>query len=126
MLDDAPDEGEEALTLRLSNASGGQVADGEATGTIENTDLMPAALLARIGRATAEQVVTHIEERMAAPRRRGFRARFADRELQPGSERDLALGFLPRQRYSSLRRWRESCRPAGPGREAGWPTWRFR
>ena len=94
VLDDAHDEGEETLTLRLSNASGGQVTDGEATGTIENTDLMPAALLARIGRATAEQVVEHIEERMAAPRQRGFRARFAGRELQPGSERDFALGFL--------------------------------
>ena len=94
VLDDAHDEGEETLTLRLSNASGGQVTDGEATGTIENADLMPAALLARFGRATAEQVVTHIEERMAAPRRRGFRARFAGRELRPGRERDFALGFL--------------------------------
>ena len=55
---------------------------------------MPAALLARFGRATAEQVVQHIEERMAAPRERGFRARFAGREFQPGMERDFALGFL--------------------------------
>ncbi|MCY4634392.1 MAG: hypothetical protein OXG04_07800 [Acidobacteria bacterium] len=94
VLDDAHDEGEETLTLRLSNASGAVVTDGEATGTIENADLMPAALLARFGRATAEQVVTHIEERMAAPRRRGFRAQFAGREFQPGSERDFALGFL--------------------------------
>ena len=94
VLDDAHDEGEETLTFRLSNASGGQVTDGEATGTIENTDLMPAALLARFGRTTAEQVVTHIEERMAAPRERGFRARFAGREFQPGNERDFALGFL--------------------------------
>ena len=94
VLDDAHDEGEETLTLRLSNASGAWLSDGEATGTAENTDLMPAALLARFGRATAEQVVTHIEERMAAPRQQGFRARFAGRELQPGSERDFALGFL--------------------------------
>ena len=55
---------------------------------------MPAALLARFGRATAEQVVTHIEERMAAPRQRGFRARFAGRELQSGQEGDFALGLL--------------------------------
>ena len=94
VLDDAHDEGEETLTLTLSNASGAVVTDGEATGTIENTDLMPAALLARFGRATAEQVVTHIEERMAAPRGRGFRARLAGRELQSGSERDFALGLL--------------------------------
>ena len=95
VLDDAHDEGEETLTLRLSNASSGaRVTDAEATGTIKNTDLMPAALLARFGRAAAEQVVEHIEERMAAPRQRGFRARLAGRELRPGSERDFALGFL--------------------------------
>ena len=45
---------------------------------------MPGALLARFGRAKAEQVVTHIEEWMAAPPQRGFRARFAGRELRPG------------------------------------------
>ncbi|MCY4638627.1 MAG: hypothetical protein OXG04_29690, partial [Acidobacteria bacterium] len=38
--------------------------------------------------------MTHIEERMAAPRRKGFRARFAGREVRPGMERDFALGFL--------------------------------
>ena len=63
VLDDAHDEGEETLTLTLSNASGAVVTDGETTGTIENADLMPAALLARIGRATAEHVVEHIDER---------------------------------------------------------------
>ena len=80
------------MKLRLLSPSGVRVADGEATGTIENTDLMPAALLARFGRATAEQVVGHIEERMAAPRlpgavrgsgvaagqRAGLRARLLD------------------------------------------------
>ena len=80
--------------LALSNASGAWLEDAEATGTIENADLMPAALLARFGRATAEQVVEHVEQRMAAPRERGFRARFAGREFRPGMERDFALGFL--------------------------------
>ena len=94
VLDDAHDEGEETFTLALSNASGAWLEDAEATGTIENKDLMPAALLARFGRATAEQVVEHVEQRMAAPRERGFRARFAGRELRPGMERDFALGFL--------------------------------
>ena len=94
VFDDAHDEGEETLTLTLSEPTRARLADAEATGTIENADLMPAALLARFGRATAEQVVEHIEERMAAPRERGFRARFAGRELQRGGERDFALGFL--------------------------------
>ena len=94
VLDDAHDEGEETFTLALSNATGAWLEDAEATGTIENTDLMPAALLARFGRATAEQVVEHVEERMAGSRERGFRARFAGREFRPGMERDFALGFM--------------------------------
>ena len=94
VLDDQHDEGEETLTLTLSNPSGAVMADDEATGTIENADLMPATLLARFGRATAEQVVSHIEERMAAPRRQGFRARFAGRDIEPGSKRDFARGLL--------------------------------
>ena len=94
ILDDSHDEGKETFTLRLSNASGARIGDGEATGTIENADLMPAALLARFGRATAEQVVEQVEERMAAPREGGFRARLAGREYQPGMEGDFALGFL--------------------------------
>ena len=94
VLDDAHDEGEETLTLRLSNPSGGRLADGEATGTIENHDPMPRALLARFGRTAAVHVVEHVEERLAAPREPGFRGRFAGRELRRGMERDIALNFL--------------------------------
>ena len=50
VFDDSHDEGEETLTLRLSNASSGRVTDGEATGTIKNSDPLPRALLARFGR----------------------------------------------------------------------------
>ena len=96
VLDDDVDEGREQFEMRLSNESGAYLRGihKTATGTIRNTDRIPAALLARFGRATAEQVVTHIEERMAAPRRRGFRARFAGRELRSGQERDVALGLV--------------------------------
>ena len=96
VLDDAHDEGEETLTLRLSNPSGGRLADGEATGTIANHDSMPRALLARFGRTAAVHVVEHVEERLAAPRAPGFRGRFAGRELRRGMERDIALSFLRR------------------------------
>ena len=65
VLDDAHDEGEETLTLRLSSASGGLLTDGEATGTIENRDPLPRALLARFGRTAAVHVVEHVEERLA-------------------------------------------------------------
>ena len=94
VLDDAHDEGEETLTLRLSNPSGGRLTDGEATGTIENHDPMPRALVARFGRTAAVHVVEHVEERLQAPRAPGFRGRFAGRELRRGMERDIALNFL--------------------------------
>ena len=94
VLDDAHDEGEETLTLRLSNPSGARVAGGEATGTIENTDPLPSALLARFGRAAAVHVVEHVEERLEAMREPGFRGRFAGRELRRGMERDFALNFV--------------------------------
>ena len=93
-LDDSHDEGEETLTLRLSNASGARVTDGEATGTIKNTDPLPRALLARFGRTAAVHVVEHVEERLQAPREPGFQGRFAGREMRRGMERDMALGFL--------------------------------
>ena len=41
VLDDDTDEGSETLTLRLSNAQGANIADGEATGTITNSDRDP-------------------------------------------------------------------------------------
>ena len=94
MLDDAHDEGEETLTLTLSSASGGLLTDGEATGTIENRDPLPRALLARFGRTAAVHMVEHVEERLQAPREPGFRGRFAGRELRRGMERDMALNFL--------------------------------
>ena len=94
VLDDAHDEGEETLTLTLSGASGGLLTDGEATGTIENRDPLPRALLARFGRTAAVHVVEHVEERLQAPREPGFRGRFAGRELRRGMERDMALNFL--------------------------------
>ena len=96
VLDDSHDEGEENLTLTLSNVSGGRLVDGEATGEIVNSDPMPRALLARFGRAAAVHVVEHVEERLAASREPGFRGRFAGRELRQGMERDIALGFLSR------------------------------
>ena len=94
MLDDAHDEGEETLTLRLSNASSGRLADAEATGTIENHDPMPRALLARFGRTAAVHVVEHVEERIEAPRAPGFDGRFGGQDLRPGMERDATLSFF--------------------------------
>ena len=119
VLDDSHDEGEETLTLRLSNASSGRLTDGEATGTIENHDPLPRALLARFGRTAAVHVVEHVEERLQAPREPGFRGRFAGRELRRGMERDVALNFLSQLGSAS------GVHPAGMaghGAMAGSPT----
>ena len=64
VLDDAHDEGAETFTLRLTAASGAAIADGVATGTIENTDHMPAAWLARFGRSAATHVLDAVEARL--------------------------------------------------------------
>ena len=64
VLDDAHDEGSETLTLTLSNASGAYLEDGTATGTINNTDPMPQAWLARFGRTVGTQVVDALGQRL--------------------------------------------------------------
>ena len=59
VLDDSHNDGEETLTLTLtlSNASSGVLTDATATGTIENHDAMPRALIARFGRTAAVHIV---------------------------------------------------------------------
>ena len=64
VLDDAHDDTGETLTLTLSNASGARIRDGEATGTIENSDAIPKAWLARFGRTVADHVVDAVTERL--------------------------------------------------------------
>ena len=63
-LDDAHDEGEETLTLTLSDARGAQVVDGTAIGRIVNSDPMPRAWLVRFGRTVADQAVGAIDARL--------------------------------------------------------------
>ena len=63
-LDDAHDEGEETLTLVLSDARGAQIADGNATGRIVNSDPLPQAWLARFGRTAADNAVEAIGDRL--------------------------------------------------------------
>ena len=64
VLDDGHDEGSETLTLTLSNPSGAYLADGSATGTINNTDPMPLAWMVRFGRTVGSQVVDALSERL--------------------------------------------------------------
>ena len=85
LLDDAVDEGEETLRLVLKKATGAVIADGEATGTIENDDPVPGAWLARFGRTVADQAVAAVRSRLDAERRPGFRGRIAGEALPDGS-----------------------------------------
>ena len=92
VLDDGHDEGEETFTLTLSNPSGGNawLKDATATGTIENTDAMPRAWLARFGRTVAEHVIEGVRSRLSGSRSPGVRTEFADYEpLREGDEQIL-------------------------------------
>ena len=94
VLDDSHNDGEETLTLSLSNASSGVLTDATATGTIENHDAMPRALIARFGRTAAVHIVEQVEARVNAPRRPGFDGRVAGREINGKMGREFALDFL--------------------------------
>ena len=67
VLDDSIDEGEETFTLRLSNATGARIADGEATGTIANEDPLQKMWLSRFGRTVASHVTDAVSDRLANP-----------------------------------------------------------
>ena len=84
VLDDAIDEGNETLTLALSNAAGASIADGLATGTIRNTDPLPRAWTARFGRTAAGHVLEAVEARLrGAP---GTRTTVAGRLLDGSAD----------------------------------------
>ena len=63
---DGAQESDETFTLTLSNASNAGISEATARGTIENTDHMPAAWLARFGRTVTDQVLGAVEARLAA------------------------------------------------------------
>ena len=81
VIDDAIDEGDETFTVTISNVTGATVADGTATGTIENSDPIPQAWLARFGRTVADQVLDAVEGRMAAARAPGTEVSVAGQRL---------------------------------------------
>ena len=68
VLDDAIDDGGDTMTFTLSNASNARIADGTATGTIENSDPLQQAWIARFGRTVASEVVAGITDRLATAR----------------------------------------------------------
>ena len=136
VLDDAHDEGEETMQLRLTAASGAAIADGVATGTIENTDHMPAAWLARFGRTVTDQVLGAVEARLSAPRAPGARATLAGQalpfwdgdakaEANPGTgsgagASERALAARDRDAMTAIRDWMARSGAGGPGASDPW------
>ena len=131
VLDDAHDEGAETFTLRLTAASGAVIADGVATGTIENTDHMPAAWLARFGRTVTDQVLGAVEARLAASRAAGTRVRLVGQALpfwdadgdraKTAANDDAGAGASGRALRADARgrALRAGTGPGAPGRCAG-------
>ena len=74
VFDDAIDEGSETMRLELSEYPHGgrlsiRIADGTAIGTINNTDPMPKAWIARFGRTVGSQVVDALNQRLEGANR---------------------------------------------------------
>ena len=102
VLDDALDDGEETLTLALSNASGARIRDGAATGMIVNSDPLPRAWLARFGRTAAGHVLDAVGERLAGTRR-DTQVSIAGRRLSAAPAADTPAYDDPLQRWEEPR-----------------------
>ncbi len=76
-LNDAHDDPNETMKVRLSSPRGVLIADGVATGMIINSDAMPTAWLARFGRTVTEQALEGVGQRLTAPREAGTEANLA-------------------------------------------------
>ena len=108
VLADSHDEGSETMTLALSNATGARIADGEATGTIDNSGSIPQAWIARFGRTVAGQVIEAVEGRMRAAPAPGAEVALAGERIGGQSEPGIgADGDAAREEEA---RWEEEAR----------------
>jgi len=75
VYNDDIDEGRETMTFEIRNPTPANVTieRGVATGTIENSDPMPAAWLARFGRTVADQTIDSVTGRLRESREPGFK-----------------------------------------------------
>ncbi len=116
ILDDAVDEGEEIFTLKLTNPRGAAIGDGEATGTIENSDPLQTMWLSRFGRAVAGHVADAVSDRLAKPLT-GAQVTVGGQTVDLAETDDAA--FLGRTLTSLARVMGAPQRPAPAG--DGWP-----
>ena len=64
VIDDDHDEGDQTFTVTITNVEGAYVVDGEANGTIRNSDPMPKAWMIRFGRTVGAQIVDAVGARL--------------------------------------------------------------
>ena len=108
VLDDNHDEGAETMTLTLSNpvpSATAKLGDATATGTIENSDAMPRAWIARFGRTVAEQVLDAVESRMSAARTPGVAVSLAGERIGGGAALEDAEAREAEAGLRSLAAW---------------------
>ena len=107
LYDDSHDEDPETFEMVLFDAGVNgppgvsvSIADGVAVGTITNSDPMPAAWLARFGRAVAEHALRDIADRIAAPRIAGVEGVLAGQALG-GPTGAVSPAFATPDRFNS-------------------------
>ena len=81
VLDDVYDESTETFSVQLTPVKGGVIGRGVGVGTIENSDALPAAWLARLGRTVAEQALDGISRRMESSRTPGMQGNLGGQSL---------------------------------------------
>ena len=148
LIEDAIDDDGETITVQITSARLLQpnlvryasdlelvLSDATATGTIENSGIMPKAWLARFGRTVASQVIDAVEGQPDGSRRpagRGSRCSLAGRAIGSGSgagapepededaRAKAAAEDEARSRLAAMSKWLQGAREDGlRGRQAG-------
>ena len=129
VLEDAHDDNGETLTLTLSSPFGATLADATATGTIENTDPVPQAWLARFGRTVAGHVVDAISGRFEGPADGGSHMTLGGQRLSlDGAGGAGSAGAAPRETSDDDMAARDGlaalAERIGSGADGGvWTSW---
>ncbi|MDE0408896.1 MAG: fibronectin type III domain-containing protein [Alphaproteobacteria bacterium] len=121
VLDDAHDEGTETFRLVLHDAKGAGIADGEAVGTIANSDPLQQDWLARFGRAAASDAIAAVTARLETPRGAGSHLTLAGQRVDlSGTDGGAALQQALTGFASLLGASPEAADPAGTDLPRRW------
>ena len=124
ILDDSIDDGGETVQVRISDAElcddaskTVTISRADATGTITNSDPIPAAWLARFGRTVTDQVIDAVEGRMEAARAPGTEVNLAGQRVGASRARQ-DWGHAGYAARTEVTRLRPGPWGAGPGLRA--------